>query len=149
MHAYLLKSVFLKNPEDKDHKESGQLTSTKSKLYFLKKRIPFEIANVICICLRSRKQRKQEKNGLSRIERELEIKRFLKRQIKIKIAMKVLFSKVERFLIRNNRTFTITSDESDRSQNNRVTVEQRIETETNEMIWERFYELLNETGLPK
>ena len=63
--------------------------------------------------------------------------------------MKVLFSKIERFLIRNNRTFTITSDESDRGQNNRGTVEQRIEAETNEMNWERFYELLDETRLPK
>ena len=51
--------------------------------------------------------------GINRIGKELEIDRFLKNQIKMKIALKVLFTKVEMFLIRNNRKFVIETEESD------------------------------------
>ena len=50
---------------------------------------------------------------MDKIERELEIDRFLKAQIKIRVAIQALFSKAERFLIRNNKEFLLTSDESD------------------------------------
>ena len=43
--------------------------------------------------------------GMSRFNRELEIDRFIKLQISMRIALKHLFSKAERFLIRNNKVF--------------------------------------------
>ena len=51
--------------------------------------------------------------GLRRVDRELEIDRFLKLQISMRIVLKALFSKAERYLIRNNKSFVITQDESD------------------------------------
>ena len=50
---------------------------------------------------------------MDRIKRELEIDRFLKAQVKMRVVIKALFSKAERFLIRNNKKFLLTSDESD------------------------------------
>ena len=61
----------------------------------------------------SRKVKQEKEKGLKRIDKELEIDQFLKQQIKMKIAMKALFSKIERFLIRNNKKFVIQTDSSD------------------------------------
>ena len=63
--------------------------------------------------MRSRKVNKEKEKGLRRIDKELEIDQFLKQQIKMKIVMKALFSKIERFLIRNNKKFVIQTDSSD------------------------------------
>ena len=45
--------------------------------------------------------------GLNLINKELEVDKFLKGQIKMKIAIKALFSKAEQFLIRKNKRFVI------------------------------------------
>ena len=48
-------------------------------------------------------------SGLKRIDKELEVDRFLKTQIKFRVAMKALFSKIELFLIQNNKRFVLNS----------------------------------------
>ena len=45
--------------------------------------------------------------GLALAMRELEIDKFVKAQMKIKVAMKVIFTKLERFLLKNNRVFVL------------------------------------------
>ena len=57
--------------------------------------------------MRSQQEKKLVRDGLKRIDKELEIDKFLKSQIKLRIVMKALFSKIEMFLIRNNRRFVI------------------------------------------
>ena len=57
--------------------------------------------------MRSKSERRMIQKGLETIKNELEIDRFFKGQIMMKIAMKALFSKAERFLIRNNKKFLI------------------------------------------
>ena len=83
--------------------------------------------------------------GISRVEKELEIDRFLKSQIKIKVALKVLFSKVERFLIKNNRKFVICSDESSDANSHDTKVERASKYE---LQGKNFDELLRLTGIP-
>ena len=68
---------------------------------------------VVFNCLRRKKDKIMINEGIDRIGKELEIDRFLKNQIKMKIAIKVLLSKVEMFLVRNNRKFVIETDHSD------------------------------------
>ena len=68
---------------------------------------------VVFTCLRRKKDKIMIKEGIDRIGKELEIDRFLKNQIKMKIAIKVLLSKVEMFLVRNNRKFVIETNHSD------------------------------------
>ena len=63
--------------------------------------------------LKTEKDKMKINTGTKRIEHELEIDRFMKSQIKMRIAMKVLFTKAERFLINNNKAFVITSDDND------------------------------------
>ena len=55
--------------------------------------------------------------GMLKIQRELEIDRFLKQSFKMKIALKALFTKTERFLMRHNRVFVISSDISNKGEN--------------------------------
>ena len=68
--------------------------------------------------------------GLDRVNRELEIDRFLKTQMKIRIIMKVMFTKIERFLISKNRRFVIDSEESE----NFKASKRRNKTEENENL---------------
>ena len=61
----------------------------------------------------------------------------------MKIALKVLFTKVEMFLIRNNRKFLIETDKSDgRSSLEKARVSKKQELGLN------FKKLLDETGIP-
>ena len=76
----------------------------------------------------SRKVKKEKEKGLRRIDKELEIDQFLKQQIKMKIAIKALFSKIERFLIRNNKKFVIQTDSSD-SESSSVIAQSEIKQE--------------------
>ena len=90
------------------------MKSNKEKIQFLKKRTPFELPGILA-CLRGKKEKRLINIGMSRVENLLEIDNFLKGQIKMKVAMKTLFSKAERFLIRNNKALVITSDDDQKS----------------------------------
>ena len=61
------------------------------------------------------------------------------------LAFKTLFSKAERFLIRNNRIFVIKASESDGFKGN----DDQDEKSLNEDLGKRYYDLLDETGLPR
>ena len=76
-------------------------------------RTPFKLPKVLCDCLRNRRGKNAKQKGLRWIDKELDIEKFLQSQIKMKVAIKSLFSKVERFLIRNNKRFVIGADSSD------------------------------------
>ena len=54
--------------------------------------------------------------GEDRIERELDIAQFIKRQKRQFIAFKLLFTKMERYLIQNNRTFVLHGSCSSKSE---------------------------------
>ena len=66
--------------------------------------------------------------------------------MKIKIALKVLFTKVERFLIRNNRKFVFSSDEiSDKNSRDKKL---QYEFSNQKGLGKNFTELLVLTGTP-
>ena len=50
--------------------------------------------------------------GVKRWERQIKTDNFLKMWFEIRIIMKDIYSKAERFLIRHNRKFVLKSDES-------------------------------------
>ena len=85
--------------------------------------------------------------GMKRIERELEIDKFLRWQFKIKIALKALFSKPEWFLIENNHQFVLNYDDDVE----KYLSEKKVRSEThflsNEIGGERFKRLLDQTGI--
>ena len=85
--------------------------------------------------------------GTKRIEHELEIDRFMKSQIKMRIAMKVLFTKAERFLINNNKAFVITSEDSDSLKTFRHTKSHRFQEIDKTALGPHFNELYEATGL--
>ena len=79
------------------------------KIQHLENRSSFSLAKVLCQCLRTREEKNMMEKGIKRLDKELEIDRFLKGQIKLKIALKALFTRTERFLIKNNRKFLLGS----------------------------------------
>ena len=112
LHGYILNALFLRNPKQIEQNKTTRTSSIKEKLDFLSLRTSFELSKALCVCFRSKKEKKLINRGINRIQKELEIDRFLKTQMRIKIAMRRLFSKVEQYLIRNNRCFVITSTAS-------------------------------------
>ena len=100
----------MRNPKDYKAK-IVKVNSHKEQLEIFESRTPFKLSRVFLSCLRSQKERKLMNKGLNRINKELEVDRFLRGQIKLRIAINALFSRAERYLIRNNRNFIITSDE--------------------------------------
>ena len=74
-------------------------------------RMPLELPRVAFTCLRANKEKRMIQKGMNLINKELEVDQFLKGQMKMKIALKALFSKLERFLIRKNKMFVISTEE--------------------------------------
>ena len=89
--------------EDKSDSSSVQFKDTLNKL--LKD----------CICQR---KRKSEKKAMKRINKELDVVTFIRRQFSAVIAFETLFSKAERKRIKKNKRFTYFSSSSDESKNN-------------------------------
>ena len=50
--------------------------------------------------------------GIDKINKELEIDRFLRTMIQVRILLRALFSKTERYLMSHNRRFLIDKDGS-------------------------------------
>ena len=77
IHSYLLKALFLKNPQSNEELNKKSL-STYSENQYLKMRTPFSLPKVYCVCMRNRRNKKAKEKGLSTINEELEIDKFLK-----------------------------------------------------------------------
>ena len=65
----------------------------------------------------------------------------------MKIMLKTLFTKPERFLIHNNKRFVITSDESDKSVSLSTIKKENIQKKS-EFLGHRFEDLIEKTGIP-
>ena len=57
--------------------------------------------------------------GIAKVNRELEVDRFLRTMIQVRILFKVLFTKTERFLMSHNRRFMIDTDSPGHKKNPR------------------------------
>ena len=69
-----------------------------------------------CTCLRGKKEKRILEKGMSQTESLLEIDNFLRTQMKLQIALKAIFNKAERFLLKNNGSFVIDSSSSGKFQ---------------------------------
>ena len=50
--------------------------------------------------------------GIEKVNKELEVDRFLRTMIQVRILFRALFTKTERYLMSNNRRFLIDTDSS-------------------------------------
>ena len=113
MHEYLLKALFINDNKQRNSRKE-RLLPIPQRIQQLTRRTSFELSKVCCTRCRSQKEKKLISKGMLRIQRELEVKRFLKQSFETKIALKALFTKTERFLIRHNRAFVINANLSDK-----------------------------------
>ena len=97
--------------------------------------------------MRSKKDKRKANTGIKRIEHELEIDRFLKTQIKMRIALEVLFTKAERFLINKNKAFVITSEDSADPKPCKNSKSHRFQENDIKTLGPHFDELFEGTGL--
>ena len=72
-------------------------------------RTPFTLTSKFFHCLRSRKEKRIIDKGMSRANKELEVDHFIRTQKRVKVALQVLLTKVDGFLLRNHRAFVLDS----------------------------------------
>ena len=60
-------------------------------------------------CLRNAKEKRMMQKGLGQVEKELELDEFIRLQKKVRITLKTMFTKLERFMLDNQRCFVIYS----------------------------------------
>ena len=138
----------MKNSEANKEAKITASSSNDDKLLYLDERTPFSLPKVFCDCMRNRKDKNAKEKGLRRIDKELEIDNFLKQQIKLKVAISALFSKVERFLIKNNKRFVIQTDSSDADSSSSPVTREQMHENINDHQYQKFAYLLEQTGLP-
>ena len=73
MHSYLLRGLFVQDHRHEKKSQKKRLKTQKEKIEHLKNRKSFHLPYVLCTCLRRRKEKKLVKEGLNRIQKELEI----------------------------------------------------------------------------
>ena len=76
INDFLLRSMFLRDQQKAKREDVCKNDQSKAKL--LRHRKHFQLPQVAFLCLRSGKDRKMMAVGIDRIEKELEIDRFLK-----------------------------------------------------------------------
>ena len=83
---------------------------------FLNKRTRFTLSKTVFSCNRSKKERMLIRAGMDRLNSELKLDKIMSNFIKARIAVSTVFTKAERFLLRNNRAVVLHSEpESDPS----------------------------------
>ena len=66
------------------------------------KRQPFRMQSKFCYCLRGRKEKRILERGIDVPLKELQIDHFIKMRNQISVVLRTLFTKLERYLLRNN-----------------------------------------------
>ena len=100
-------TAFIVNAVYKVDKRTARIKSPATDIELINKRTRLE--TLACQCLRGRKQKKWHERATDRTDSVLEIDNFIKTQIQIKAAFKAIFTKSERYLLRNNRNFVVNS----------------------------------------
>ena len=106
LEAWLIESYFRK--PSVNEKEKGD-ASLQAKIDQIKERIPYKLTNRCCYCLRSIKEKRIIDKGIDRTFNELEVDQFIRQQKQMRVAMKVLFTKLELYLLRNHQMFMLNS----------------------------------------
>ena len=106
--SYLLSSVYLV-----DKSIVPQYESDRASIHRMKVRHNFQLPFSYCHCLRKQREKRMIERGLKRSLQELEIDRFIRAQKKMRIVLKTLFTRIERFLLSNNQSFVIYSSTDD------------------------------------
>ena len=100
-------TAFIVNAVYKVDKRTARIESSASDIERINRRTRLE--TLACQCLRGKKQKKLHERAIDRTDSVLEIDNFIKTQVQIKAALKAIFTKSERYLLRNNRNFVVNS----------------------------------------
>ena len=84
--------------------------------------------------------------GLSRINKELRLDRVMKDFIKTRLVINTIFSKKERFLLKNNRAFVLHSDQSSDAKSQSTKMSGQTYRDDSDQRW--LPKLLENTGIP-
>ena len=73
-------------------------------------------------CLRKRKEKSMIDNGLEQALKELDVDKFIRMQKSLNLALKTIFTRLERFLLKNQQAFVLNSESNnqDSSESDRL-----------------------------
>ena len=61
--------------------------------------------------MRKRKENAIRNKGLDRAYKELDVEHFIKKQMQVSIILRTIFTKAERFLVKNQRKFVLSKQD--------------------------------------
>ena len=94
----------------------------------IKSRKTYIMPQKCCWCMRPKKQREIIKKRLSRMTEELDVVRFIRLQKQARFAVKTIFSRLQLWLLQNQKMFVINpdTDSSDARSSDECPVSERI-----------------------
>ena len=104
---FLTSSLFKRDMFDDTHR-SG-ISRIASRPNFLSQKFTF---------LRDRKEKRMLEKAKARTNKQLEIDHVLRTQMQVKVILRTIFTKAERFLLQNNKMFIMHSESSSDSSDN-------------------------------
>ena len=96
LNSYLVRTLFKRETKEIPEHEDVEATVTR-----IKQRESYFYSQ-LCSFLRRRREKKMFDKGVDRAMKELEIEHFIRSQKEIRIAIKAIFTRLERFLMQNN-----------------------------------------------
>ena len=114
IESFLLKSLFKNEGTEKREMTPTSINEVSQavRIHRITARTPFSLKKCCnCACLRSKRENRILERGLDRALKELEVDRFIRTQKQVRVLFKTLLTKVERFLLRNNKVFILDSSE--------------------------------------
>ena len=121
LNRFLIESLF-----KREANASVSTSSLKTRIKHLRARIPFSISLTNSTCLRKAKEKRMLREGLTRASKELELDEFIKLQKNLRVTLRTLFTKLERFMLVNQRCFVIYSSSDSEDVERQVKVEDAI-----------------------
>ena len=115
---YLLQSIYKQDSNSHSRRKTKDNTRLK-KFKALQERRPFKLSTTVFECLRSRREHDMISKGMESVNKELEVDRFIRTMIQVRIMFRTIFTKTERFLIRHNRRFLIDKESHGRKDTHR------------------------------
>ena len=117
LNRFLVDSLFKR--ESNSPASTGSL---KSRIKHLEARRPYFTAS----CFRRAKEERMMKEGLARASKELELDEFIRLQKKLRVMLKTMYTRLERFMLTNQRCFVIYSSSDSENFERNVKIDNAI-----------------------
>ena len=106
LDRHIIQSIYKKERKGETKDESEQ-----SIIRRIQDRRRYRAPTICCRCFRKRKENAIRNRGIDRAYKELDVEYFIKKQMQVSIILRTIFTKAERFLVKNQRKFVLSKQD--------------------------------------